>query len=165
MKEPLGSIAPGGFPLLLLLLLMLPGLPGAQERRDMGGWETDSPYNRLYDASEMDRWKGVVEKTMEVVPLPGMAPGMALLIRDRGGDLITVHLGPLWFLESENIGFRKGDQVKVKGVWVEIAEQDVFVASKIKKGEHYEYKIRLTKDGTPFWTMTPEQLAMERAGQ
>jgi len=39
----------------------------------------------------------------------------------------------------------------------------VFLASKVKKGESYEFKGRLTMDGTPFWTMTPEQLAKERA--
>jgi hypothetical protein len=36
------------------------------------------------------------------------------------------------------------------------------MASKIKKDPNTEIiKVRLTKDGTPFWTMTPEQLAME----
>jgi len=41
----------------------------------------------------------------------------------------------------------------------------VFLASKLKKGESQEFKVRLTKDGTPFWTMTPEQLAKERASK
>jgi hypothetical protein len=36
------------------------------------------------------------------------------------------------------------------------------MASKVKKGDHYEFKVRLTKDGTPFWTMSPEELARER---
>jgi hypothetical protein len=36
------------------------------------------------------------------------------------------------------------------------------MASKIKKDPDLEIvKVRLTKDGTPFWTMTPEQLAIE----
>jgi len=33
----------------------------------------------------------------------------------------------------------------------------------VRKGDSPEFKVRLTKDGTPFWTMTPEQLAKERA--
>jgi len=36
------------------------------------------------------------------------------------------------------------------------------MASKVKRGNDFEFKVRLTKDGTPFWTMTPEQLARER---
>jgi hypothetical protein len=35
----------------------------------------------------------------------------------------------------------------------------------VKKGESQQFKVRLTKDGTPFWTMTPEQLARERAAK
>jgi hypothetical protein len=51
---------------------------------------------------------------------------------------------------------------RVKGVWAEINGKDVFIASKVKKDPDFEIiKVRLTKDGTPFWTMTPEQLAME----
>ena len=46
--------------------------------------------------------------------------------------------------------------------WAEINGKDVFIASKIKKDPDIEIiKVRLTKDGTPFWTMTSEQLAME----
>jgi hypothetical protein len=37
------------------------------------------------------------------------------------------------------------------------------MASKIKKGEDFEFKVRLTKDGSPFWTMSPEELERERA--
>jgi hypothetical protein len=36
------------------------------------------------------------------------------------------------------------------------------MASKIKKGDYFVLKVRLTKDGTPFWTMSPEQLAKEK---
>jgi hypothetical protein len=50
----------------------------------------------------------------------------------------------------------------VKGVWAEIDGKDVFIASKIKKDPNTEIiKVRLTKDGTPFWTMSQERLAME----
>ena len=55
--------------------------------------------------------------------------------------------------------------MKVKGVWAEIDGKEVFMASKVKRGDYYEYKVRLTKDGTPFWTMSPEELARERAGK
>jgi hypothetical protein len=50
----------------------------------------------------------------------------------------------------------------LKGVWAEIDGKDVFMASKIKKDPNTEIiKVRLTKDGTPFWTMSQERLAME----
>jgi hypothetical protein len=99
----------------------------------------------------------------EITPLPGMSPGIALLIKDRDTDeIITVHLGPSSFVNPNSISLRKGEKVKVRGVWAEIGDQEIFMASKVKKGDYYEYKVRLTKDGTPFWTMSPEELARER---
>ena len=35
-------------------------------------------------------------------------------------------------------------------------------ASKVKKGDYFEYKVRRTKDGIPYWTMSPEERAKER---
>jgi hypothetical protein len=33
------------------------------------------------------------------------------------------------------------------------------MASKVKKGDYFAFKVRLTQNGTPFWVMTPEDLA------
>jgi len=148
--------------LALCIVLLHQGIGSAQEKRDMGGWGKDSPYNQLYNPTEIDSFKGIVVKTEKVIPFPGMSPGVALLVRDRGDDIVTVHLGPEWFIGKP--GIKRGDEVKVKGVWAEINGKDVFMASKVKKGDHYEFKVRLTKDGTPFWTMSKEDLARERAG-
>jgi len=76
-----------------------------------------------------------------------------------------VHLCPTWFAKPADIGVKPGDAVTLRGSWAEIDGKDVFLASKVKKGESQEFKVRLTKDGTPFWTMTPEQLAKERANK
>jgi len=63
---------------------------------------------------------------------------------------------------AADTGIRKGDELKIRGAWAEVGGKDVFLAAKIKKGEHFNLKVRLTKDGTPFWTMTPEQQAQEK---
>ncbi len=145
----------------LLLLLALPVFAASQE---MGGWEKDGAYNRLYQASELDKLKGTILKITEVVPMKGMSPAVAIILKDRDGEKVMVHVGPKWFL-GESIGLSRGDRVKVKGAWAEIDGKDVFMASKIKKGDFFELKVRLTKDGTPFWTMSPEELARERASR
>jgi hypothetical protein len=77
--------------------------------------------------------------------------------------MVMVHLGPKSFVKVDSINLRKGDKVKVKGVWAEIKDEDVFLASKVKKGENVELKVRRTKDGTPYWTLSSEELAKERA--
>ena len=140
------------------------GSVSAGDRKDMGGWEVDGAYNQLYKSSERDRLKGDVEAFSEVTPLPGMSPGVALILKDVDGDRVVVHLGPRWFVDPEGIGIRKGDQVKIKGAWAEIGGEDVFIAAKVKRSEFDEYKIRRTRDGYPFWCMSPEELAGEKAG-
>ncbi len=135
----------------------------AKDKEGYEGWEIDSPYNQLYDPKEMDSMKGNVKKFTTVKPLPGMAPGTALILVDNAGETVLVHLCPVAYAKAKETGIRKGDRVKVKGSWVEIDDEDVFIASKVKRGEHFQFKVRLTSDGTPFWTMSPEQLKKELA--
>ena len=134
----------------------------ASERRDMGGWELDSPYNKLYNPRETDRLRVTVVDIQEVIPMAGMSPGIALVVRESEDEHIVVHVCPSWYLNKNDIGIRKDDKVKIRGVWVEIDGKDVFIASKIKKGDYFELKVRLTSSGKPFWTMGPEELAKEK---
>jgi len=133
-----------------------------EKPKEMGGWELGSPYNNFYKASELDSFRAEVVKVMEVVPMAGMSPGVALQVKESGEETVEVQVCPSWYIEPGNIGLKRGDQVKIRGVWAEIGGRDVFLASKIKKGDYFSLKVRLTKDGTPFWTMTPEQLAREK---
>jgi C-terminal processing protease CtpA/Prc len=134
----------------------------SQDKPELAGWERNSPYNSYYDASEFDDFKGVVEEIVDITPLAGMAPGVGLKVKDQDGDMVEVHLGPKSFVKLDSIGLKPGDKVKVKGVWVAINDRDVFLASKVKKGENIELKVRRTKDGAPYWTFTPEELAREK---
>ncbi len=125
------------------------------------GWENGSDYNSYYNAKERDTLKGILVKFKTVTPLSGMSPGTAFILRE-GDDNILVHLCPRTFADAKGTGLRKGVKTKVKGCWAFIDDKDVFIASKVKQGEHFEFKVRLTKDGTPFWTMSPEELEKER---
>lgn len=152
---------------LILGMCIFGWSPGfAEEKGAIVGWEKDSAYNKLYNLDEWDSFKGDVVGFKKITPLKGMSPGIALLVKDRDSDeVITAHLGPSPFVNPSRISLRKGEKVTVKGVWAEINGKEVFIASKVKKDDYYEYKVRLTKDGTPFWTMSPEALARERASK
>ena len=133
----------------------------AEEKPDMQGWGLDDPYNKLYDVREFEKIRAWVVRVKEVVPMPGMSPATALDVRE-GSDVFEVHLCPTWYRKPSEIRLKKNERIKLKGVWAEINGRDVFLASKIKQDPDFEIiKVRLTKDGTPFWTMTPERLAME----
>ena len=143
--------------LTLLLLLSTAVAVYAQSPQDMQGWEKDAPYNQLYDAREKDSFKGYVKKIYTEVPMPGMAPATIILVEEAEDAVNIVHVCPEWFAGPQDIGVRRGDKVKVKGVWTEINGEFVFMASKVKKGDFFEFKVRITSDGTPFWTMSPEE--------
>ena len=152
--------------LLVLAVLLSLGLGRAdrtfaQGKPGMEGWDLGGKYDQFYDSSEFDDFKGVVEEIVEITPLAGMAPGVGLVVRDQDGDKVNVQVGPKSFVKVDAIGLKKGDKVKVKGVWAEIEGQEIFMASKVKKGDDLELKVRRTKDGVPFWTLSPEELAKE----
>lgn len=133
----------------------------AGEQRDMKGWGIDDPYNQLYDVREFEKVRAWVVRVTEVVPMPGMSPGTVVIVRE-GSYTFEVHLCPTWYRKPSEIRLKKNDRVKIKGAWAEINGKDVFMASKIKQDPNTEIiKVRLTKDGTPFWTMSAEQLAKE----
>jgi hypothetical protein len=150
---------------LILVLAIGLGIAYAGEKEGLAGWEKDSAYNKLYDLNEWDKFKGYVVSIKNVTPLPGMTPGLALIVRDKEGETVTVHLGPKSFVNPSKLGIRKGDKVSIRGCWAEIDDKEVFMAAKVKKGDHFEYKVRRTKDGTPYWTMSPQELAEESADQ
>ena len=133
-----------------------------EKKDDMGGWELNSPYNRNYNVAELDSFKAKIVKIVEAPPMAGMAPGVILQVQESDEETIDVHVCPIWYRNAEGVGLKRGDMLKIRGVWAEIEGKDVFMASKIKKGDFYVFKVRLTKDGTPFWTMSAEQQAKEQ---
>ena len=149
--------------LMASLLLSVQALAGTKANPDLKGWERGGEYDKLFDLKEADTLKGKVTKIIDVIPFPGMAPGIALQVEDKKDKgLETVHLGPKDFVDRGVIGLKEGDQVKVAGVWAELDGQDVMLAIKVKKDENIQLKVRRTKDGFPYWNMTPEERAREQ---
>lgn len=146
-----------------LLAVAATGAPVMAQDNGLNGWEAGSDYNKLYNPKELDRIKGKVVKFTEITPLKGMAPGTALYLDEGDGEPILVHLCPVSFASSKETGIKRGMQAKIRGSWAFIDGHDVFLASKVKQGDHFSFKVRLTSDGTPFWTMSQDQLAKELA--
>ena len=146
--------------LIFAASLMLGTVCVAEEKR-MKGWEIDSPYNSHYDVKEYEKFRAWVVGFKEESPMKGMSPATIMIVKD-GEDLIDVHICPTWFAKPKDVGVKKGDRVKIKGAWAEIEDEDIFMMSKVKKGDFFEFKVRLTSNGKPFWTMSKEELAWER---
>jgi len=147
--------------ILIFMANFMTASAGDVDPKLMKGWEAGSAYNKLYDVREYEKLRVWFVRAKEVIPMPGMSPATAIEVLE-GADLIEVQLCPTWYRKPDEIPLKKDDRIKIKGVWAEINGKDVFMASKIKKDPDFDIiKVRLTKDGTPFWTMTPEQQARE----
>jgi hypothetical protein len=162
MLETSDSLRKGIWLLIFSVLTASTAVVAAGPPKEMGGWELGSPYNKLYNVVDLDSFKAEVVKVKEVVPMAGMSPAVVLQVKESEGETVDVHVCPSWYIEPGSVGLKRGDKVKIRGVWAEIDGRDVVMASKIKKGDYFVLKVRLTKDGTPFWTMSPEQLAKEQ---
>jgi C-terminal processing protease CtpA/Prc len=139
---------------------------GSKANPDIKGWERGGAYDKLFDPKEADAIKGRVVKIFDIVPQPGMATGLALQVEDKKDKTMEiVHLGPKDYVDLSVIGLKEGDQIKAAGAWAELEGQDVLLAVKIKKGEDVQLKVRRTKDGFPFWSMSPEERQRESAGE
>jgi hypothetical protein len=149
--------------IFLSLLMTITSVAAFAKEKNIKGWEVGSEYNDLYNPKERDNIKGDIIKFVTVTPLKGMVPGTALILDEGGGDKVLVHLCPESYASPRETGLRKGEWVKIKGAWADIGDETVFIASKVKKDNEFSFKVRLTSDGTPFWTMPPEQLAKELA--
>lgn len=149
---------------VIMLFIAFAISPQFSRAGESKGWEIGSEYNSYYDYKEMDKLKGTILKFKKVTPLPGMSPGTAFILQE-GDEQIFVHLCPQSFATAKETGIRRGVKTKIKGSWAYIEGEDIFIASKVKQGEHFEFKVRLTKNGKPFWTMTPEELIKEKASE
>lgn len=67
----------------------------AQDQPDLAGWGKDGEYNKLYETTEFDEFKGTVGDITEIKPLAGMAPGIGLKVKDQDGDMVNVHLAQI----------------------------------------------------------------------
>jgi hypothetical protein len=147
---------------LIFASATIPGTIGTAADFDMQGWGLEDPYNRHYDVGKFEKFRAWVVGFKIEPPMPGMTPGTMLVVREAGRSM-DVHICPTWFANPEEIGIKKGDRVKIKGCRARVSGKDVFMASKIEKANFFEFKVRLTKNGKPFWTMTPEELISEIA--
>ncbi len=151
------------FGLMFILTSVIVGINWARadEQQDMSGWGVEDPYHKHYDVNKFESFKARVVKIKKVVPMPGMSPAVALDVKDDS-KIIEVQICPTWFIRPDEIGIKKGDKIKIRGVRANINGKEVFMASKIKKRNFFQLKVRLTRDGRPFWTMIPKEITRER---
>ena len=133
-------------------VLLLPLGPGALAQgmkwRGSGGWGPGGAYGRVYDPKTVETITGEVTKVDRITPMRGMSGGVHLVVKTDKGD-VSVHLGPQWYLENQDVKIEPKDTVEITGSRVTLQGQPVLIAAEVKKGDEV-LKLR-DEAGTPRW--------------
>lgn len=113
-----------------------------------GGWGMGGPYGRMYDAKAVETISGRIVKIEQITPMRRMSAGIHAIVKTDAGE-ISVHLGPAWYIERQDVKLEPGDMIEVKGARVSFAGKPAIIASEVKKGEE---TLRLRDEaGVPAW--------------
>jgi sporulation protein YlmC with PRC-barrel domain len=115
-----------------------------------GGWGMDTPYSRLYDPAEEQTISGQVVRIETSAPMPGMVPGVQMLVQADDGKSTRVQVGPVWYLERQDLDMKENIHVQVTGARAEMDGQPVLMAREVQ----FDGQILTLRDaqGTPMWS-------------
>lgn len=114
-----------------------------------GGWGMGMQYNRMYNPKTVETITGEVVSLDKMTPIKGMSQGLHMILKTDKGT-ISVHLGPSWYIENQDIKIDPGDKVEVKGSRVTFEGKPAIIAAEVKKGNEI-LKLRDEK-GFPIWS-------------
>jgi hypothetical protein len=117
--------------------------------RGSGGWGPGAPYNKMYDPKTAETVTGEVVSVSTITPSKGMGTGVHMAVK-TDKETISVHLGPTWYLENQDVKIEAKDKVEVKGARTTFAGKPAIIAAEVKKGDEV---LKLRDDsGFPVWS-------------
>jgi hypothetical protein len=147
MRRPI--VIPAALVALLLLAMLGPvAFAQGMKWRGSGGWGPGSAYGRMYDAKTVDKVTGEVAKVDTITPMRGMSGGVHVALKTEQGE-VSVHLGPQWYLENQDVKIEPGDRVEITGSRVTVQGKPAIIAAEVRKGD----EVLQLRDaaGVPVW--------------
>lgn len=114
-----------------------------------GGWGVETPYGRLYNPVQEQTISGRVVGRETAAPMPGMAPGLQVLVQTDEGQATRVHVGPEWYLDPQHVEIRENTRVQITGAPAEVEGQTVLLAREVQF-DGYTLTLR-DAQGVPMW--------------
>lgn len=124
---------------LLLLVSVFVGSDLAQGGRGQGA--------RIYDSKTEETITGEIVSITQVAHGQGQG-GMHISVK-TDKETITVHLGPIRYLEDQGLNLAAKDKVEIKGSRVTLNNRAVILAAEVKKADK-TIKLR-NANGLPLW--------------
>ena len=103
--------------------------------------------NRYYDPGTVEKLHGKIVK-VETVAGRGALGGIHLLVK-TDKEVIPVHIGPQWYLDSRDVVFRTGERIEIRGSRITYDDAPAVIADRVVYGDR-ELKLR-DSGGVPLW--------------
>jgi hypothetical protein len=114
-----------------------------------GNWGPGAQYSRLYNPQTMETISGEVASVDTITPIKGMSSGVHLMVK-TDKETISVHLGPAWYIQRQDMKIVSGDKVEIKGSKITFQGKPAIIATEVKKGDEL---LKLRDDnGFPVWS-------------
>jgi hypothetical protein len=117
--------------------------------RGGGGWGHGTPYGRMYNPQTVETISGEVVSVDRIIPLKGMAYGIHITLRADKGT-ISIHLGPDWYIENQDVKITRMDKIEVKGSRITLEGKPAIIAAEIRKGD--DILALRDANGFPVWS-------------
>ncbi|MBI4847843.1 MAG: DNA-binding protein [Nitrospirae bacterium] len=117
--------------------------------RGSGGWGMGSAYGKMYNPQTVETLSGEVVSVDKITPMKGMNYGVHLTVK-TDKETISVHLGPGWFMENQDMKIEPKDRIDVKGSRITFQEKPALIAAEVTKGDE-TLKLR-DENGFPVWS-------------
>jgi hypothetical protein len=99
----------------------------------------------------MENISGEVVSIEGITPIKKMSHGVHMTVK-TDNEIISVHLGPRWYLDRQDIKIEPKDKVEVKGSRITCEGRTSIIATEVKRGKEF---LRLrSENGYPVWVGT-----------
>jgi hypothetical protein len=88
----------------------------------------------LFDPKTIERISGEVVSVETVTPIRGMHQAVHLIVKTEK-ETISVHLGPAWFIENQDVKIMLRDKVEITGSRITFQGNPAIIASEVRKGD------------------------------
>ena len=137
---------------IMMLMILLSAQSFAQRGmkwKGGGGWGIGTQYGKMYNPKTAETISGEVVSLDKFIPLKGMSYGVHLTVK-TDKETISVHLGPAWYIENQDIKIEPKYKIQVKGSRITFDGKPAIIAAEVNKGQQI---LRLRdENGFPAWS-------------
>jgi len=103
----------------------------------------------MYNPQTLETMSGEVVSIDKITPEKGMSYGVHVILKTIEG-MISVHLGPAWYIENQDVKIVAKDTIEVKGSRITFEGKPALIAMEVKNGE--DVLTLRDANGFPVWS-------------